>query len=178
MKINLHTIKTSQVGYSIGGDSDEGVPFWCAYGVDRSFNEADSYEVQLSFGTNMSDVWENCDKVVVYIENEDDSYTLEDLDADEFFTAEYGVRISYTYRYFKEGDKTYEEVDKATFDFSYTNTYDVPNEIFNEDFGVSYFKIVAYSQDSIVGISFQPLFYVKGGGEITILTSSEYYELR
>ena len=167
-----------QSGYSISGSSSEPTtPFWCAYSIERTFYEADAYEVQLSFGTNETSGWGGCDHVIVSVENQSgESYIYEELTAEKFFTEKYGVEINYTYIDFEENGNLYQEVDKEIFTFSYTENYRIPNSLCEGESGRLDFSITAYAQDEIIGIGFKDLYYRKSGGQIHFMTIKEYYE--
>lgn len=167
-----------QSGYSISGSNSEPTtPFWCAYSIERTFNEADAYEVQLSFGTNATSGWGDCDHVIVSVENQNGgSYIYEELTAEKFFTEKYRVDIDYTYIDYEENGNIYQEVDKEIFTFSYTENYHIPNSLCKGESGRLDFNITAYAQDKILGIGFQDLFYKKSDGQIHFMTIKEYYE--
>ena len=168
-----------QSGYTVSGSGSEpSAPFWCAYSIARTFDEADVYEVQLSFGTNETNGWDGCDHVVISIENHNgESYIYEELTAEEFFTEKYGVEINYTYIDYEESNgNIYQEVDKEIFTFSYTEDYQIPNSLCEGESGRLDFCINAYVQDEVAGIGFQDLYYRKSDGQIHFMTVKEYSE--
>jgi hypothetical protein len=168
-----------QSGYSSisGSSSEPTTPFWCAYHINRTFDETDSYDFQLSFGTNTPDGWGNCNHVIVSVENKNgESYIYEELTAEEFFTEKYRVKINYTYIEFESNGNIYQEVDQEIFTFSYAENYQLPNSLCEGESGRLDFYITDYAQDEIVGMGFQDLYYRKSDGQIHFMTIKEYYE--
>ncbi|MDE7405274.1 MAG: hypothetical protein K2M89_00160 [Clostridiales bacterium] len=164
-------------GFVINSMGEPISPLMIAYKMERQFDEDGDISVQLAFGEyrhNYDNRWGTKFVISVYNHDNDQTYVLKELTAEQFLVPEYDVTIKDTIEENEYGELT---TTAETRTFNHQETFTFPRGMFSKDKGSLVFNILAYDGDECLGGSGIEIYYAKRDGKIDILTYSEYKEL-